>query len=135
MDLLPPLIFIADDDDDDQLLLRLAFQDHSPRCQLTFSGDGQAFLTQLQQAVRKPSLIVLDLNMPFLNGFETLRSIRADTDYQHIPVIILTTSNDERDRQKAFALGAAGFATKPLKLEDLRQLVKNLCEEWLAGLC
>jgi two-component system response regulator len=102
---------------------------------LAFSGDGQAFLMQLQQAVRKPSLIVLDLNMPFLNGFETLRSIRADAGYQRIPVIILTTSNEERDKQKAFALGAAGFVTKPLKLDDLRLLVKSLCEEWLAGLC
>lgn len=135
MNIVSPLVFIADDDEDDQLLLQLAFRAHSPRCQLNFSGDGQSFLDQLRQVTTIPSLIVLDLNMPFLNGFEVLRSLRSTTRYGQIPVIILTTSSDEGDKQKALELGATSFLTKPLTLEGLQGLVRKLCDQWLTGLC
>jgi len=69
----------------------------------------------------RPGLILLDLNLPFMNGFEFMRALKADSDLRRIPVIVLTTSEQEADRDKAFALGAAGYIVKPL---DFKQFVK-----------
>ncbi|MVM28437.1 response regulator [Spirosoma sp. HMF4905] len=130
-----PCVFVADDDEDDRYLLAIAFQQHSPQCRLLFAQDGRALLDELEQARTLPCLILLDLNMPRLNGFETLQLIRAHPLYQDVPIVMLTTSDLAEDRQRAQALGATAFITKPLNASRLGEVVGQLRAEWLAGKC
>lgn len=128
-------VFVADDDEDDRFLLNGAFAKNSPQCQLAFAHDGLALLEALEQGGSTPKLIILDLNMPRLNGFEALKQLRDHLLYQRTPIVILTTSDQEQDRQRAQVLGASEFITKPINGELLSQLVIRLRREWLVGRC
>ncbi|GAB4036097.1 response regulator [Spirosoma gilvum] len=128
-------VFIADDDEDDRFLLQLAFQEQSPECQLVFAEDGMALIDALAQSPLTPCLIVLDLNMPRLNGFETLTVLRSNPSYQSTPVIILTTSNSIRERQLALELGANDFITKPMNLDLLGTIVHKIRQHWQLDAC
>ena len=87
-------------------------------------------LPKLSQADQLPRLILLDLNMPRKNGFENLKELRSVADYAHLPVVMLTTSSANEDRQRSLALGANHFLTKPLSYEQLRELAQQLSQEW-----
>ncbi len=130
-----PCVFIADDDEDDCYVLAKAFATYSPQCRLVFADDGSTLLEALSQSAAAPNLILLDLNMPRLDGFETLKVLRQHPTYQHTPVVILTTSEAHQDRQRASELGANNFITKPINGAQLGQAVLQLQEEWLAGKC
>ena len=131
----PVCVLIADDDEDDCYLLERAFAQHSPECQLEFAQDGLALLAQLERSQSAPCLIVLDLNMPRLDGFETLTYLRAHPQYRTIPIVMLTTSEAEADREQAQALGADLFITKPIDNESLGQTVCQLRTAYLIGKC
>lgn len=77
-----------------------------------------------------PDIILLDINMPRKNGFETLRSIKADLSIKHIPVIMLTTSSRAEDIRTSYTEGAASYVVKPLKITDLRAVLKNILIYW-----
>ncbi|GAB3805475.1 response regulator [Spirosoma humi] len=128
-------VFIADDDEDDRMLLRYAFAEHSPECHLLFAEDGLALLDALSEAETEPCLIILDLNMPRINGLEALQLLRHSPLYANKPIVILTTSNETVDRQRAFALGANEFLTKPLSMDLLGQMVLNLRKTWRLDQC
>ncbi|AUD06952.1 response regulator [Spirosoma pollinicola] len=130
-----PCVFIADDDEDDRFLLNLAFARHSPRCRLVFAHDGLALLDALSSSKTTPELIILDLNMPRLNGLEALKVLRHQPLYQTTPIVMLTTSEADYDRQQAEQLGANEFITKPMNSELLGQLVTQLRVNWLEGNC
>jgi CheY-like chemotaxis protein len=130
--LFTPYVFIADDDDDDRFLLKISFGLHYPHCRLQFVNDGQDLLEQLEQTEHTPALIVLDLNMPRLNGFEVLESLRKSSKHMNTPVIMLTTSTNTDDRDLAFQLGAREFITKPLSLNQLEQIVGRFQKYWLS---
>ncbi|WP_461130404.1 response regulator [Spirosoma aerophilum] len=128
-------VFIADDDEDDRILLQYAFAQHSPECHLVFAEDGVALLETLTLGHFDPCLIILDMNMPRLNGMEALQLLRRNPAFLHKPIVILTTSNDPADRQLAFTLGANEFLTKPLSLVLLEQMVMHLRSEWRLDKC
>lgn len=128
-------VFIADDDEDDRLLLRYAFDQYSPECQLIFAEDGLALLDALSEANTEPCLIILDLNMPRINGLEALQLLRHSVLYANKPIVILTTSNEVIDRQQAFALGANEFLSKPLTMDLLGKMVLYLRETWRLDQC
>ena len=77
-----------------------------------------------------PKIILLDLNMPKMNGIEFLRELRADKNIRSISVFIMTTSNDERDRSEAFNLNVAGYMIKPISLENYTSIVSTLNDFW-----
>ncbi|QKZ12922.1 response regulator [Spirosoma sp. KUDC1026] len=124
-------IFVADDDEDDHYLLQTAFQAHCPACQLQFANDGLKLLDLLSSHILSPSLIILDLNMPRLDGFETLQILRHNPLYTQTPIVILTTSDNQSDRRQAFELQASEFVTKPLSQHGLVHLVQQLKQTWL----
>ena len=128
-------VFIADDDEDDRLLLKYAFAQHSPECHLVFAEDGLALLDALVQIDSEPCLIILDLNMPRLNGLEALQVLRNNSRYAQVPVVILTTSSEVTDRMHAYALGANDFLTKPLSMDSLGQTVRHLRKTWHLDEC
>ncbi|QHV93767.1 response regulator [Spirosoma endbachense] len=126
----PPVVWIVDDDEDDKYLFEIAFKQLIPPVSIKLFNDGEELLPALIQHDSLPSLIILDLNMPRVNGFEALQQLRAEPAFQKIPVIVLTTSSDYCDRERAKQLGANGFLTKPPTMELTLKLFNQLVQEW-----
>lgn len=95
---------------------------------ITIAGNGSEALSCIEEEV--PDLILLDLNMPDMNGKEFLTIIKQKEDLRHIPVIILTTSNNSVDISDCYALGIAGYILKPLKLQDYELKIQAIMNYW-----
>ncbi len=133
----PVVILMADDDADDRMLTRDAL--HESRLGNPFREveDGQELMDYLRRAGKyatadapRPGLILLDLNMPRMNGREALEQIKSDPNLQCIPVIILTTSKTEEDVLRSYGLGANSFITKPVTFDRLVEIVRTLGTYW-----
>lgn len=125
-------IFLVDDDDDDIYLARLTFSKHFPDWELTSFDDGQSLIDHFttRPSSSLPDLIILDLNMPRLTGFEALELLKKHADWKRVPVAILTTSSNGDDREKSRQLGACAFMTKPATAEQLASIIvegKAIC--------
>lgn len=135
----PIHILIADDDQDDCLMTREAFQECRVSNPLHFVHDGQALLDYLQrrppynddERYPLPGLILLDLNMPRMDGREALQAIKSDAQLRGIPVVILTTSSAEEDILCSYDMGGNSFITKPVTYTGLLEVVKTLGRYWL----
>ena len=125
-----PTVWIVDDDEDDQQFIRSAFLDGEPPVHVLSLSDGEELLPILAKCAELPRLLLLDINMPLKNGFETLKELRSIPAYAELPVVMLTTSSAEDDRQRSLLLGAIGFLTKPLSYDQLRQLAQQLSQQW-----
>ena len=130
-------ILMADDDPDDCLLTRDAFAEAHLINDIGFVSNGQELLDYLRHQGKyvesrpaRPSLILLDLNMPKKDGREALQEIKADPNLRSIPIIILTTSQAEEEIFRAYDLGASSFITKPVLFESMIEIVKSLGEYW-----
>ncbi|QHV97615.1 response regulator [Spirosoma endbachense] len=126
----PAHVWIVDDDTDDQYLFEIALKRVNPSIVIKLLSDGEELLPALRQSVALPSLIILDLNMPRVNGFEALEQLRADAVYREIPVVVLTTSSSYDDQERAGRLGANGFLTKPPSMDLLLVLFGQLAQQW-----
>jgi CheY-like chemotaxis protein len=120
----------VDDDPDDLYLIEHAFTRIMPSIVIKQLYDGEELLPNLEKAAKLPRLVLLDLNMQRMNGFETLAELRRNPAYKDLPVIILTTSDAEADRQRSLALGADGFLTKPPSQEGIVHMLKQLTADW-----
>lgn len=125
-----PTVWLVDDDDDDQLFIRSAFSTTQPPIAVLTLSDGDELLPRLRACVELPRLILLDVNMPRKNGFETLAELRDLPEFADLPVIMLTTSSDDDDRRRSAALGANHFLTKPLTHQQLQKLAQELIQQW-----
>ncbi|MFN8286005.1 MAG: response regulator [Chitinophagales bacterium] len=127
-------VFMADDDKDDRFLMRMAFKEIGIPDSLLLFEDGVFLLEHLDAAQNNgtqfPSLILLDLNMPRLNGLEVLEKIKSKADWRKIPVVIFSTSDRDVDVQRAYELGANSYITKPADFDRLTELVKCLHNYW-----
>lgn len=127
MRLNPPIVYVVDDDDDDRFLIGRVFQKHHPDCLLFMFADGLELLEYLtEQRGEEPSLVLLDLNMPVMSGFETLQRLQQNDRLRAIPAVVLSTSADETDRARSHRLGAKAFFTKPTRYTDLVQLIDRI---------
>ena len=130
-------ILLAEDDPDDRLLLQEALQEGRLANELTCVEDGEELLDYLHQRGKwaggapRPGLILLDLNMPKLDGREALRAIKADPSLRQIPVVVLTTSKAEEDVLRSYDLGANSFITKPVTFQSMVDLMRVLGRYWL----
>jgi len=131
------VIIIAEDDPDDRMLIREALTEANITGDLRFVNDGEALMDLLAQDDAasmtqsvKPELILLDLNMPRKDGWQVLREIKANTELCYIPVVILTTSNQQEDVQRSYELGGSGFITKPGSYGELVQALRNMHQYW-----
>ena len=127
-------ILIADDDTDDRELLKAAFDENSTQHEINFVENGEELLFYLNRSGHYadetlhpfPQIILLDLNMPKKDGREALRELKADTTFKSIPVIILTTSMEEKDIEKSYQLGVNSFIIKPVTYTGLVELTRIL---------
>ena len=124
-------IFVAEDDEDDQFLLRTAFASTGVACDLVFFTNGEELISQLATSQERPTLVLLDLNMPIMDGFQTLIHLRNQEAYKTMPVLVLTTSSQREDVTRAYSLGANSFITKPHQYADLTRTVHQLQQFWL----
>lgn len=123
-------IWVVDDDIDDQFLINTALKTISTRLTIKPISDGDQLLPNLREAIILPKLVLLDLNMERMNGFEALQQLRDCSPYQHVPVVVLTTSDAEEDRLRALKLGANAFLTKPIKFEAVVKMLDQLATDW-----
>lgn len=134
------IVLMADDDEDDRFLMGNAFRTALCKHELRFVKDGEELMEYLlgrgkfadPEFAPRPSLILLDLNMPKRDGREILPTIKTDQKLMDIPIVIWTTSDLEEDRILCQTAGADAFLNKPDNYEDLEKAVRKLCEEWLA---
>lgn len=94
------------------------------------ANNGEEAIEVLKVKEVVPDLIVLDLNMPKINGIEFLGILKADEYLKHIPAVILTTSNNHKDVLECYRIGIAGYVIKPLKYEDYVDRITKLIEYW-----
>lgn len=128
----PLNILLVDDDDVDVKTVRKAFEKGRVTNPLYVASDGIEALAMLRdgQVPRERRLILLDLNMPRLNGIEFLRELRKDPALKGIPVVVLTTSNAENDRVDAYDLNVAGYLLKPVTFMSFVELMSALNRYW-----
>ena len=125
-------ILIVDDDVDDCLLTQQALQrSYADPINFSVVHDGEALLVHLQkQRTQIPDLILLDLNMPKIDGREALAKLRADPRHQALPIVILTTSTAIDDIQYAYRLGANSYISKAVTFEQMSQSMASLVDYW-----
>ena len=133
------VILLVEDREDDILLVRRAFKAAFIDNPLHVVRDGEEAIAYLQgEGVYSnraenplPSLILLDLKMPKMDGFEVLTYIRQQPGIQRIPVVVLTSSDDLKDVNRAYSLGANSFLVKPVDFQNYTQLTKLINEYWV----
>jgi CheY-like chemotaxis protein len=124
-------ILCVDDDDDDASLLEMAVSSRHSGIRFIKCPGGYEALELLTSSVSKPDVILLDLNMPLLNGFECLREIRRHASLKDIPVVVLSTSAHPGDVTRAIKLGAYKFLTKPSSYGEICQMMNEIVNEHL----
>jgi CheY-like chemotaxis protein len=131
-------ILMADDDDDDRMLAKKALRGSRLANDMRFVGDGDELLRYLRRRAPyangidapRPGIILLDLNMPKMDGREALSEIKADPVLRQIPVVVLTTSRAEQDIFRTYDLGVNSFITKPVTFEGLVEVMQALSRYW-----
>jgi len=125
-----PLLLI-EDDDIDAMTVRRALRDLRAPHTLVHAANTEEALEYLRDEMnKKPYIILLDLNMPKMNGIEFLKVVKADEQLRKIPVVVFTTSRNEKDILESFELSAAGYMVKPAGYKEFIDAVKTINEYW-----
>ncbi|RZM12589.1 MAG: response regulator, partial [Pedobacter sp.] len=115
-------ILLVDDDEDDQVFFRELLSKHAPAYQVIGLSNGEELLADLAQCQELPELILLDVNMPLMDGFEALSQIRANEAYRQIYIVMITTAGRALERHKSLFLGANQFMVKPTSMLEANEL-------------
>jgi len=122
---------LVEDDNVDVMTVRRALKDLQVASQLVPAGDGEEALDYLRNnSNAKPRIILLDLNMPKMNGTEFLKIVKTDETLKKIPVIVLTTSSSEQDIVRSFELGAAGYMVKSVDYRKFIEIIRAIDLYW-----
>ncbi|TBR18227.1 response regulator [bacterium] len=131
----PIQVLLVEDDPGDVRLTQEALKRSKLLVMISVVSDGEQALKFLRRqepyvGVVRPDLVLLDLNLPKVDGREVLKSVKADEDLRVIPVVILTTSAADTDVLKAYGLGGNCYITKPVGFEEFRRIVRAIEEFW-----
>jgi CheY-like chemotaxis protein len=131
----PMILLVEDNPDDVELTLRV-FRHHNVANEVTVARDGVEALEMLlgkpgQEPLRLPSVVLLDLKLPRVDGLEVLRRIRAEPATARLPVVVMTTSREERDIVASYKLGANSYVQKPVEFEAFAEAIRFLGLYWL----
>ncbi len=132
------VILIAEDDPDDRMLTIRALEQNRLANDIKWVEDGEELMDYLHRRgiyadgvhAPRPGLILLDLNMPRMDGREALQAIKADPELRRIPVVVLTTSCAEQDIVQSYDLGVNAFVTKPVTFVELANAIRVLGNFW-----
>lgn len=128
-------VLLVDDDDGDIMLVQGALEEAGVELDLHVCHDGAEALAFLRQeppheSAPRPRMVLMDINMPRLNGLEALKAIREDEGLRGIPVIMLTTSSDNTDVMEAYGTYANAYVTKPVDLDSFNESLGTLARYW-----
>ena len=125
-------IFLVEDDEVDVMNVKRAFDKNHITNPVFVAGDGIEALAKLRsgEIPKGRRIVLLDLNMPRMNGIEFLRELRKDPELASTPVVVLTTSNNDRDKVEAYDLNVAGYLVKPVTFSDFCELMAILNKYW-----
>ena len=125
-------ILLVEDDEVDVMNVKRAFAKNNITNPLFVANNGLEALTMLRDGTvpRHNRLVLLDLNMPRMNGIELLRELRKDSELQSTSVVVLTTSNEDRDRVEAYQLNVAGYLLKPVTMSSFVDVMATLNKYW-----
>jgi CheY-like chemotaxis protein len=124
-------ILLVDDDRVDVMTTKRALKDIHVTNPVYTAGNGEEALELLRdEKTDKPGIILLDLNMPRMNGVEFLRVIKNDASLKRIPVVVLTTSKEEEDKVESFSLGVAGYMIKPVDYIKFVEIIRTINLYW-----
>jgi two-component system response regulator len=132
----PLEILLVEDNPQDAELTILALKKYMPAVRLVHVSDGQEALDFLfgdgtREACKPPKVVLLDLKLPKLGGLEVLREIRAAEQTKLLPVVVLTSSCEDRDVAEAYWLGANSFIVKPVDFENFLEVVSRMASYWI----
>ena len=131
-------ILLVEDDPGDQKLVKISLKNQRIANDLNIVNNGNEALDYLHRRgnfgdeAPRPDLILLDLNMPGMNGKEFLKEIKGDESLRTIPVVILTTSDSEKDILESYDLQASGYVKKPVDIGEFKDVMKKVGEYWFA---
>ena len=127
-------ILLVEDNIGDVILAQEAFENIGITDQLIVASNGHEaldILNDLSENGSLPHLILMDLNMPIINGLELLDTIRKNDQFKHIPTLLLTTSEAQKDIISAYELGANAFLVKPFNIDEFNEMVKRIVNFWI----
>ncbi|TDC77853.1 response regulator [Micromonospora sp. KC606] len=129
----PVRILVVDDDPGDVLMIEEALEDSEIEKVIDVVNDGQEAMEFLRREgrhteARRPDVILLDLNMPRMDGRQVLGEVKRDEDLRTIPIVVLTTSNADNDIVGSYTLQANAYVTKPIDLDDFNDVVRRIDE-------
>jgi two-component system, chemotaxis family, response regulator Rcp1 len=133
--MLPIQVLLVEDNPADARLTREVLADSKLTLDVCEARDGEEAIEALRRAggrtgVRLPDLILLDLNLPRMDGREVLAEIKSHTEWKSIPVVVLTSSKAEKDIVKSYQLHANCYITKPIDLMQMQEIVQNMKDFW-----
>ncbi len=136
-----PIVLYVDDEENDRILMQFAFQQAGLEPALRMVSHGQEAIDYLsgtgaygeRAKYPLPAVVLLDLNLPAVHGFEVLKWIREQPAHKGLPVVVFTSSAREEDRVKARELGANEFVQKPMRPDGFQEVARRLGEEWLGA--
>ncbi len=131
-------VLLVEDDTVDVKTVKRSFKENKILNPLYTTGNGEEALEFLRHEGKyqdvgespRPGIILLDLNMPIMNGFEFLKIVKADDNLKSIPVVVLTTSKEENDRLSTYKLGIAGYIVKPVEFDKFVEAIKTISIYW-----
>ena len=136
---MPSLVLYAEDDENDAFLIQRAWKQAGVPVPLVVVEDGMAAIDYLggkgvyadRETHPLPCLVLVDLNMPGVSGIEVVKWVRSRPETFALPVVLLTSSNQDADVHRAYAQGANGYLVKPSKLEDMVVMARGIRDYWL----
>ena len=127
-------VLLVEDDDVDAMTVKRALKDLNVTNPLAHTLNGEEALEYLKSEENKqPCIILLDLNMPRMNGIEFLKIIKANENFKRTPVVVLTTSRDTQDKFETFALNVAGYIVKPPDYKKFVEAIRTIHMYWTAS--
>jgi len=127
-------ILLVEDDRIDIMLVEKAFKEINIANELVTCSNGVDALNYLKtHRSEMPGLILLDLNMPKMNGIEFLKIVKGDPEFRIIPIVVLTTSEDQQDRLESYKYSVAGYMVKPVDYFQFVEMLKSIRSYWVAS--
>ncbi|MEO7558850.1 MAG: response regulator [Nitrosospira sp.] len=125
-----PILLVEDDQVDTMTVMRALKEIHVTNPVVHLENGEEALLYLQDPASEKPCIILLDLNMPIMNGIEFLQVVKHNEQLKRIPVIVLTTSEEQQDKMSSFNLGVAGYVVKPVDYRRFVEVMRSIDAYW-----